>query len=256
MSPIKSSGSSPHAEKPKCPSLRQPYDRLLQISRQATPWKGGTSQNQQGSASFHAQGNKKLAEEAPLFFTYFHFHFLHDQEHVLPHFAFARLARVVQQVGRVIGHHEWNPFEFIPFPPTVAQSSHGVMTEESVGRRFAQSHHHLGRNDFDLGFEVREAKIHFPHRGRSVSIGLAVPRSPVHYVSEVHRFPRQTHGLDNLRQQLTGRADKRLSLLLFLGTGGFAAKEKVGVQVAGAKDNLAVGVEFGQAGRTGLDFFP
>ena len=69
------------------------------------------------------------------------------------------LLEVVQQVGRVIGHHEWNSFEFIPFPPTITQSSPGVMTEESVGRRFAQSHHHLGRNDFDLGFEVREAKF-------------------------------------------------------------------------------------------------
>ena len=83
-----------------------------------------------------------------------------------------------------------------------------------------------------------------------------MPRSPVHYVSDVHRLPRQAHGLDNLRQQLTGRADERQSLLLFLGTGGFAAKEKVGVQVATAKDYLAVGIKFGQAGRTGLDFFP
>ena len=126
--------------------------------------------------------------------------------------------------------------------------------QQAVGSRLTQSHYHLGGNDFDLGLEVRETKIHFPHRGRSVAIGLFMPRSPVHNVSKVNRIPRQAHGLDNLRQQLTGWAYERQPLLLFLGTGSFAAKEKLGVQVPGAKNDLAVWVEFGLAGRTCPDF--
>ena len=103
--------SSP-APQPKYPSRRQPHDRLLRICMKAILGRGKPPKTKIVPL-FWAE--KETNRRSPVVFPYFHFHFLHDQQHVFPHFfAFTRFAGVVKQVRGMVSHHN-GTFEFIPF---------------------------------------------------------------------------------------------------------------------------------------------
>ena len=72
-----------------------------------------------------------------------------------------------------------------------------------------------------------------------VALRRAVPRRPaLDDVRDVDFFAPQAHGFDHVVEQLSGAADERFALLVFVGARRFADEHQLGMRIAHAEDNL------------------
>src|SRR5580765_4655349 len=117
---------------------------------------------------------------------------------------------------------------------TAAQFRHRGIDREKILRRDGTKGHHDFRLDHrDLPHEKWRAGITL------VSLRSAVPRwTALHNVRDVDLFALQAHRLDHVVQQLSGAANERLSLHVFVGSWTFADKHELGIGIAHAKDDL------------------
>src|SRR5690242_14811586 len=118
--------------------------------------------------------------------------------------------------------------------PAAAQFSHGrVDGQQVLGRGCAQGHDDLGADGGDLPHEERNAGFAL------VAFRCAVPRRPaLDYVGNVDVLAAQAHGGDHIVQQLPGAAHKGQALLIFIGPRAFTNEHQLGMNVAGAEDDV------------------
>src|SRR4051812_19251906 len=96
------------------------------------------------------------------------------------------------------------------------------------------------KRDDNLRLDRRElAKQEWLARRNLVRFRIAIARwTALQHVRDIHIVARQPHRLDHLRQQLTGAADKRYALLVFVRARGLADEHHVSVRIADTEDNL------------------
>src|SRR5688572_8107835 len=105
--------------------------------------------------------------------------------------------------------------------------------QQRLRRELAERHDHARLDDVDLAEQVRLALLDF------VGFGIAVAGRPAFDdVGDVDLIAREADGLDDLRQQLSGAADERLTALVFFLAGRLADEHQPRFGVADAKDDL------------------
>ena len=98
---------------------------------------------------------------------------------------------------------------------------------------------HFGLDGRELAQQKRHAGGDFVFFRRAI-----FRRAALHHVGDVDVVALQAHGLDHLRQQLSGAADKGNALHVFVVPGPFADEDQLGVRIAHAEDDLvAVAVQ-------------
>jgi hypothetical protein len=102
----------------------------------------------------------------------------------------------------------------------------------------SERHDQLRVDEVELGFEERLTGFDLCRQRIAVSRRAAAER-----VRDVHIRAFQTEFLlDQLGQQLSGRPDERLALLVLVVAGGLAHEDQVGVRVADAEDRACADV--------------
>ena len=111
--------------------------------------------------------------------------------------------------------------------------------EQRLGRGGAQRADRFGTNREELTVQKLPADFHF------VGLRRAILRRPaLHHIADVDvgaldrdAFLRR-RAFDHLREQLSGAADERKALLIFIGAGAFADEHQPGLLVARSEDDL------------------
>src|ERR1700687_4299461 len=115
-----------------------------------------------------------------------------------------------------------------------AQIRHGIRgAEEKLCRRRAQGHDDLGAHHENL-----------PHQERTAGIALVTLRSPIlrrtalHHIADVNVFATNAHGSDHVVEQLSGAADERLSLRIFIRARTLAYEHDSRVRITHPEDDV------------------
>ena len=92
----------------------------------------------------------------------------------------------------------------------------------------------------DLRTDGRELLFHKRIAGGNfIRFGIAILRGPaLEDIADIDILTFEANGLDNLRQQLTGPADERQALLVFIVTRSFAYEYEFGIRITGTKDEI------------------
>jgi hypothetical protein len=72
-------------------------------------------------------------------------------------------------------------------------------------------------------------------------------RAALENIGDEHRLARQTHRLDDTGEELTGLADERFALHIFVRARGFTHEEQLGIGIPDAEDDLRAGFDEGLA---------
>src|SRR5215469_5156556 len=105
--------------------------------------------------------------------------------------------------------------------------------EQILCGRGTERHDGLRLDGADLPHEKRDAGVAF------VFFRGAILRGPAfHDIRYVHVFAAQAHGCNHIVQQLTGAADERQPLRVFIGTRAFADEHQLGLRIARTKDEI------------------
>ena len=83
----------------------------------------------------------------------------------------------MKEIRGMIGDHKRDPIKLEPLAPAIGQSSLRIMTQKSIRGSLSQGDKNTRAHNLDLASKIRQAKIHFLRRRRTIAIGLAVPRS-------------------------------------------------------------------------------
>src|SRR5215469_5077489 len=117
--------------------------------------------------------------------------------------------------------------------------------EQILCGRGTERHDGLRLDGADLPHEKRDAGVAF------VFFRGAILRGPAfHDIRYVHVFAAQAHGCNHIVQQLTGAADERQPLRVFIGTRAFANEHQLGLRIARTKDEI--GAAFMQAAKAAV----
>ena len=113
------------------------------------------------------------------------------------------------------GHHRYAPVLLPVATQTGDAGRH--FSKQSLNGCPTQCHHHLGLDDLDLPLDPREAGFHLLGARLAIAVTLAGRvRAALEDVGDVNLVTVQPGGLDNLCEQLAGRADKRLAFLVLV----------------------------------------
>lgn len=183
-----------------------------------------------------------LREEAALLLRDAAAEFFHDEEHVFPDLTLFANGLVAEQIGGMVGDHDRDALEFEPASAEVAHR--GGIAEEALNGGRAKSDDGFRLNDGDLLFKPREACLHLVEFWFAVAtfagrhVGAAFEN-----VRDVDVGALKSHRLDHLREELTRAPDKRLTLLVFIGSGRFSDEHEIGIWIAHSEDNLRAGFD-------------
>src|SRR5262245_1167400 len=149
--------------------------------------------------------------------------------HVFPHFPLR--GRRPKQVRRVI---RWDQHSVAVPEFTPANPRDGIVgVQQTLCGEFAERDDHLRLHSVNLTKQERLALLDF------VRFGIAVTRRPaLDHVGDINILAPEADRLDDFRQQLTGPADERLALHVFVGTGSLADEHQISLRVADAEDHL------------------
>src|SRR5688500_4514287 len=108
-----------------------------------------------------------------------------------------------------------------------------VGLEQALRRELAERDNNLRPDRVNLPEQERLALLHF------VRLWIAVARRPaLDDVGDVDVFAPQIDGLDDFRQELSGAADERLPLDVFIRAGRFADEHQVRVGISDTEHHL------------------
>ena len=160
---------------------------------------------------------------------------------------FLLLARVAQQIGRVVGDDELRSAEGVD---AAAQACQWLALAQQIGcGGGAEGDDDLRTDNFNLAEEKRRAGVGFVRLRRAV-----LRRAAFDHVGDVDFFALEAHGADHVVEQLAGAAYERQALRILVGAGTFANKHEAGAGRAIGKDQfVAPGVE--SAASAVADFF-
>jgi hypothetical protein len=138
----------------------------------------------------------------------------------------------------VNGRGDWTVFCWKNLSAVLCQSK--LRSEQTLGRSGTQADNELGMNGGNLRFQPWAAGRYFKRVWFLMQPNLAarLPFEMLHSVGDVHLRSIDPRGLEALIKKLTGRSDKRLSLLVFAIAGLFPHQEKSGMDSAFTKDDL------------------
>jgi len=115
-----------------------------------------------------------------------------------------------------------------------------VCFENGLRGGASEADDNLGRDGINLAQQEWRALLHFVFFRGAIFRGTTL-----HNVADVNVFSFQPHRFNHLGQELTGAADKRQALQVFVVSGAFADEHEFGFGIAVAEDNfVARGVEF------------
>lgn len=180
--------------------------------------------------------------------------FFHHEEHVFPHLALFADGLVAQQISGMVRDHDRDPLEFEPAAAEVAHG--GCVAEKSLNGGRPERDDGFRLNDGDLFFQPRQACLHLVEFRLAVAalagghVGTAFEN-----VRDVNVRALESHRLDHLREELTRAANKRLTLLVFIGSGGFPDEHEIGIRIAHAEDDLRAGFDKMRTPRAGQSGF-
>src|ERR1700722_6907768 len=153
----------------------------------------------------------------------------HDFLQVLPDFAFG--AGIAQQVGGVIGGHQFSAAKFEPLAAELGDAA--VCCENGLGGGASEADDYFWRDGIDLAQQEWRTLLDF------VALRSAIfRRATFDDVADVDVFALQAHRFDHLRQKLSGAADEREALHVFIVTWAFADKDELGFGIAVAEDDF------------------
>jgi hypothetical protein len=138
----------------------------------------------------------------------------------------------------VNGRGDWTVIRWKNLSAVLCQSK--LRSEQTLRRRCTQADNELRTNCSNLRFQPGAAGRYFKGVWFLMQPNLAArfPFEMLDSIGDVHLSSIDPRGLEALVKKLTGRSDKRLSLLVFAIAGLFPHQEKSGMDSAFTKDDL------------------
>ena len=116
---------------------------------------------------------------------------------MLPDLAFDGQGRVAQQIGRMVGEHDWHALKFVPLPAEILHPGFLRQAQQPVDRGVAQRDDDLGFYDVELRAQERQRKGDLLWRRLAVAPLGRHFGAPFHHVADVNLLARQTHYLND-----------------------------------------------------------
>src|ERR1700722_15262220 len=153
----------------------------------------------------------------------------HHSLQILPDFRLR--GGIPQQVGRMIGGHQFRIPEIKPFAAQLGDALRGL--QQRLRRTTAE-----GANDFGLD------RINLPHQERRADLDLIFLRQTVFWRAALHpdgdidALTLQAHGLEHIGQQSARAPHKRFAAQIFITPRSFPDEHQLRVWITGAEYNL------------------
>jgi hypothetical protein len=170
-----------------------------------------------------------LARFGGLAFLRFEAENRHDFLQIFPDFALG--AGIAQQVGGVIGGHQFSTAKFEPLSAEVRNAA--VCFENGLRGGASEADDYFGGDGINLAQQEWRALAYFIFLR-----GAIFRRTALHDVADVDVFSLQAHRFNHLREKFSGAADKRETLHVLIMAGAFADKNEFGFWIAVAEDNF------------------
>jgi hypothetical protein len=153
----------------------------------------------------------------------------HDFLQVFPNFAFC--AGIAQQIGGVIGGHQFSAAKFEPLAAELRDAA--VRRENGLRGGASEADDYFWRDGINLAQEEWRTLLDFVSFRRAI-----FRRAAFDDVADVNVLALQAHRFNHLRQKFSSAANEGKALHVFIVAGAFADENELGFGIAVAEDDF------------------